>query len=184
MVDISIKEYKRQINKFIEVPLSDRTILTLLPKSNIIIYNQLAKFWDLEQIFGKDGSCIILYQTSENFGHWICIFKRSQSELEIFDSLGYLPDNELKFVPEKLFKGPLLTNLITKGRYSWTFNPYRFQEDNSSNTCGKWCVLRIKLRKLKLDQFKKLFTSKDAKKVGSPDFIVSTFYAMCEAGLL
>src|SRR4051812_3506431 len=104
MDDVSEYELKSLVDEFIKRPLSDNSVSEMLNgKSNVILYNQLAKYKNLEDVFGKDGSFVVLYQTSKNFGHWACVFKRSRKKIEIFDSLGYYPDNELKFVPTELF---------------------------------------------------------------------------------
>ena len=53
----------------------------------VIPYGDLAQFNELDAIFGTEGAAIILYETSQAYGHWCLIFKRNDTTVEFFDSL-------------------------------------------------------------------------------------------------
>ncbi len=182
-------EAKKLLNKFKTIPLSDKDIFMAMDKRcNIIVYNDLEGVEDIREILGRNGCCVILYQTSPTFGHWICVIEHKGKKgktLEVFDSLGMKVDKELEWVPDELYKGKLLTNLIDNSGYKTIiYNNYKLQADKKSNACGKWCVLRMKMKKLPLQKFIKLFISKEAKKTGNPDMLCSTLYWMFKKGLI
>ena len=80
-------------------PLSDEDILDMMhDKTNIILYEDLAYAPSLDSILSPYGACVILYQIKPNYGHWCCIFKRTNTLVEFFDPYGMFIDDELKYV--------------------------------------------------------------------------------------
>jgi hypothetical protein len=183
---ISDKDAKKLLSVYEKVSLSDSDLAKATGgKCNILVYADLERADSLDDVLGKDKCAIILYQSSEDYGHWICLIEHSKDTLEVFDSLGYKIDDELKWTPNRLYKGKLLSRLINESDYkNVIYNNIRLQSDPKANTCGKWCVVRIKFREMPLDTFIKLFTSKKAKAIDIPDRLVSCLYFMIEKKLI
>src|SRR5277367_309500 len=92
-------------NKSISYALSGHDIMRLLKdKTNIISYNDLYNINNIDEIL-KFGSCVILYNTAENSGHWCCILTH-KNKIEFFDPYGILIDDEIKpnFMPLEFIK--------------------------------------------------------------------------------
>lgn len=160
-----------------EHALSNDEIMNLVNhKSNIMTYPELANYDDIDQVLGKYGCCIILYLTSENYGHWVCVFKENNI-IEHFDSYGLKPDAELKFRDIHMMKQlgqsvPYLTHLLLKCDYPVTYNQYKLQgKQRDIATCGRWVGARIINRKMLLPQFIKMFKGKPQ----SPDELVTIY---------
>jgi hypothetical protein len=183
---ISDKEAKRLIEVFKAKPLSDHDITKITGgRCNVILYNQLKDYEHLTDAMGENGCCVILYQTSVDFGHWICVLEHKNGTLEVFDSLGMKPDAELKYVPDELYSGKLLSYMIVKGEYKKViYNKHKLQRDKTSNCCGKWCVIRMMFKQKSLPEFIDMFTNDKAVKSGTSDFLCSCLYFMLESGIL
>lgn len=159
------------------ISLSNIEMLKLVNgKSNLIQYPELKNATSIDDILYPYGSCIILYLTKKNYGHWTCIFKVTPDTIEHFDSYGIYPDEELNFKMDPYFRKisnqdkPHLSYLLYNSKYKLSFNQYKFQKKKSEvATCGRHCAMRIILRHLKLDDYKNLITSTEY----SPDEIVT-----------
>lgn len=153
-------------------PLSNHDMQALFDDTvNIITYPELAEVKHLDQIWGSSGAVIILYETSESFGHWCCLFKREDGKtIEFFDSLGspdgpYIgaPDAQLKFIKPHFRRisnqyVPHLTVLIKESPYRCVYSAFRLQKNaRETNTCGRWVTARLLMRELTAEQFAKLF---------------------------
>lgn len=163
-------------NEFIKhlekISLSNFDVMNMINgKSNLVMYPDISKYKNIEELLGKYGACIILYLTKENYGHWCCIFKQNENTIQFFDSYGEMVDCALDYKMDPYFKKssgmdlPLLTGLLYKAydKYEIRFNHFKFQEDKKDvNTCGRFCVVRIWLRDLDEYEFK--------------DFMFSTYY--------
>jgi hypothetical protein len=171
---------EKAIKKYAKYSLSNSDIENLLDhKMNLILYPELAKFDNIDDVLGPYGACVILYLTRHNYGHWVCIFRRPGNKLEFFDSYGLMPDDELKFVSENIRRElkqdyPHLTWLLYNSGYKIEFNHHKFQKKGSDiATCGRWVVLRLLLRDISLTQFINLF-----KGIKNPDYIVTAVTQM------
>tara|TARA_R110002073_G_scaffold53343_3_gene137742 strand:+ start:12233 stop:12766 length:534 start_codon:yes stop_codon:yes gene_type:complete len=129
-------------------------------KCNILSYHNLENVSDINDIL-KNGACIILYETHYNVGHWCALFVNVENNniIEFFDPYGKAPDTELRYALYNLVNGkPYLTNLLEKSKYEVSYSNERLQTwDKDTNTCGRWCSLRIRLKKLEKMEFVKLF---------------------------
>ena len=43
--------------------------------SNIIVYHNLSNYHNFRSMFGGKDCVILLYETKQNFGHWVCILE-------------------------------------------------------------------------------------------------------------
>lgn len=157
-------DYNKIIKELINEPLSSSDILQKLDyKTNLIKYGDLAHYNNIDDVLGKYGACIILYELKNNFGHWTLLFKRNNNIIEHFDSLGYAIDDELQFINLYFRKIsnqliPHLSYLLYISPYKCEYNDFPLQEDcKNVATCGKWCVLRLLCRNLNINKFIKLF---------------------------
>ena len=160
------------------VDLSGKDIMRMVNgETRILAYEKLKTYNSLEQILNPYGNCIILYQTKENFGHWVVLIDRGGRMLEFYDSYGLKPDEELKIDNQyhlRIHGGvitPHLTALIKSGGWSVKYNNKQLQEQLSDvNTCGRYCVMRLLYKDMSLQKFNDLLTNN---KCYNPDFWVS-----------
>lgn len=159
-----MNELDRIIQNHKKIALSNFDVLKLVNgKANLLLYNQLHQYNNIDDVLGHNTACFILYESKKNFGHWCCLFKLDDNTLEFFDPYGYFVDDELDFIPENFRKisnqdYPHLSYLLYKSPYSLSYNEFNFQKlAKNVNTCGRWCSLRLILRNYSLKEFQKKF---------------------------
>jgi hypothetical protein len=172
-------EFINQIKKEDLMSLTAEKVLKICKRqANVVLYPDLLYYDNIDDVLGIYGACIILYQTSPSYGHWVCIFKLNKNTVEHFDSYSYKPDKELKFIDKDFRKKnnenfPYLTYLLYKSGYKINYNEHHFQSNKREiSTCGRWTGARLLLRHLTLKQFYNKF--KPFKEFNS-DFIVTLF---------
>ena len=151
------------------ISLSNYEVLELINgKANLIQYPELATKNNIDEILHPYGACIILYLTRKNYGHWCCLFrfKDDPNLLEFFDPYGLFVDDELNFKMNENFRKinnqdyPHLTHLLYISPYKISYNQYKFQKKlKGVATCGRHTSMRLLLRDLPLDNYKKFMTS-------------------------
>lgn len=158
-----------------EKALSDKDILRLINgKANLLTYQELQNYDNLDDALGKYGALVLLYTTRRNFGHWIAVFKVNKNKIEVFDSYGLIPDDEIKFVDSYFRKMnyqkiPHLTYLLYHSGYNVIYNEYQLQSQKPGiNTCGRWVATRLKYRNIPQKKFAKFFLN-----YKNPDKIVT-----------
>ena len=136
-------------------------------KCNLIQYKDVNKYKSIEELLGPTKKCVILYHTKKDYGHWTCIYEYNGT-IFFFDSYGFIPDDELKFLHKDL-KAELnsnhryLTQLLYNSNKPVEYNEYQLQERKKNvNTCGRWCIERLKYPEISVNDFYKIF--KDASK--------------------
>ena len=143
-----------------------------LPSSRVGVYSDFASFPDIDSALGSDGSCVFLYLTSRMYGHWVAVFRRGNT-IEVFDSLGFVPDDELQFVPLRLRKRlgenqPYLSRLLDASPYTIHYNDWKLQKDSPAiATCGRHCIVRLAFREMGADSYAQMLL-----KSGNPDKLV------------
>ncbi len=136
-----------------EKSFSDKEIQRYIP--NVVSYDELAGM--NEQTFLSRLPMVILYLTSQDHGHWTLIH-RVPGGIEFFDSYGYKPDQEFKFIDKNMqfpkFVAKLLSGIIT--RIPIAYNQYQFQQRAPGiNTCGRWVIVRNMFSEVGIDDFKR-----------------------------
>ena len=137
----------------------------------------------------NNGSVIIMYLQSDEYGHYCCLNKISDKEVEFFDPYGLFPDKQLKFSDYNVNKKhkqnhTYLSWLLYKSPYKLSFNHYKFQTKTPpTQTCGWHCALRIKHKNLSLKEYKNMMDDgvKKLKNLGLKnanydDFVVVDMY--------
>lgn len=140
--------------------------------NNVIQYEDLAKYSPQKLL--NNLPLVILYQTNENFGHWV-LLHRTPEGLEFFDSLGYKPDAEFKFIGEGMQQPHYIAQMLydLSKVENINYNPYIFQEDRKNvATCGRHCIVRNMFSNYGIDDYAKgIFGASD--KLGiTPDELV------------
>ncbi len=155
---------------------ADEMIKALDGRCNLITYKEIYDFPTLDDLLGKYGCCIILYEFKKNYGHWVTIFRVNDHKVEFFDSYGFIPDNEFAFIP-KTFQNEYypynryLTKLLYESNDKVEYNHDHLQsKGNGINTCGRYVVNRLLNRNIPLKKYVKILQSD---KDNSPDDIVS-----------
>jgi hypothetical protein len=153
--------------------LSDQDIYKLCNENvNIMSYIDMLKFNDIDNLLGKCGACVLLYDLEEiNRGHWCCITRQDNWNIEFFDPYGIKPDRELAYSQVLDKKNTHLSKLLDYSHYKLHYNPYQFQEFKEGvNTCGRWCALRCIMKDDNIDKFyKKMLEIQEALKSSSLD---------------
>lgn len=161
-----------------EIDLSGTDIMRMTDsKTSIMSYEMLKNYNSIDTVLGRYESVVILYETRRNFGHWVVLFKVSETTLEFFDSYGLSVDEELAFdkgYNKRIHKGqevPHLSHLLNESNYNVISNKKQLQSNlEDINTCGRYCVLRVILRHITLKEFNDLLINN---KHYNPDFWVS-----------
>ena len=130
-----------------------------------------------------------MYMQSDNYGHYCCINKISDREVEFYDPYGLFPDKQLKFSSKDVNRQnkqdyTYLSWLMYNLPYKLSFNEHKFQAKAPPvQTCGFHCSHRIKHKNLPLKQYKALMDNgiKQLKQYGLKnanydDFIVINLY--------
>jgi len=139
-------------------------------------YSQLGKYRSLEQLLGKEGFAVILYEVSRNSGHWVCIVRQGES-IYFQDSYGYPPDAPITrgMVPYDQKYFPLyLTKLIQNDPRPFDYNKVDFQSKNNTTTgdCGRYATIRCMLKDIPNDKFRHLFFNNQNSYLSSDNLVV------------
>jgi len=156
-------------------------------KANIVAYSDLTRYKCIEDLLGKNGRVVLLYEVQPSVGHWTTIFygpPQEECDLEFpriyfFDSYGLKPDDELEWVDiefrQKAWNDMrILSRLLKNTPSEIDYNNYRLQKmQKNVNTCGKWCAARLMLQHLDSEAFAELFQEEEDGV--SPDHLVDFF---------
>jgi hypothetical protein len=112
--------------------------------------------------------CVILIETRDNVGHWVCLFRSGSGAtngiLYYFDPYGKGVDEELKLISpfwrKKLGEQEkMLLRLVNNCPYELEYNGLDVESHKSYvNTCGRRCVwfILFMLKGKTLDEFIKM----------------------------
>ena len=140
--------------------------------TKIYTFAELDKFKTIYDLLNINiDYCFILMESNKNLGHWVVIM-RYENNFEFFDSYGYDVKSLLKFTPKFMHKilgndynedFQNLINSINKGG-TYKYNKIKYQQElDNVNTCGRWCLLRIRLfllNNINNKQFKEIMSKK------------------------
>ena len=141
------------IEKLKRTPLGDNEISNYLDgQVKILKYNEIPLYSNIPALLSPWNSVVILLETQQDFGHWICL-KKTGDVISFFDSYGDFPDDQKKFVNSKFLKDSgqkynIICKMLDEASYYCTieFSDRRLQnmDDLSIATCGLWCSVFIK----------------------------------------
>jgi len=139
-----------KIKQIENTPMSNEDIDKYFPDAQIIKYNELEDVKDIKSLFKEKPYFFLLYLDSQNSGHWVVVtYKEKYNEklnnIYFFDSYGYKPDDQLKFVPNETRIGlgvrkTFLTDLFNKSNCNIFDKDIDYQnKKTNSQTCGRHC---------------------------------------------
>jgi len=130
-------------------PISDALIKKYLPNTRIVMYNELPQYNNIEELLPtKRCFFVLLYMDSPNTGHWTCVL-RQNNIIEMFDSYGKYPDDDLKWVSKDIkhdlgINDKYLSKLFNKTKLKVIYNTEPYQAGGSKiATCGRHVVFRL-----------------------------------------
>lgn len=164
------------MNEEISKSLSGIEILNLMDnKCNLVQYSDLHNIKSIDELLGPHKKCVLLYHTSTNYGHWCCVWEYNNT-IFFFDSYGGVVDTQLKFLPRDL-KQELNSNhnylikLMYDSGKEVEYNQHDLQSRKLGvNTCGRWCVNRLRFPEISIDDYYQLF--KDSSKYMKNDELI------------
>ena len=145
-----------------------------LPGTRVMLYSDLSDCNSLDEVLGSTGQAVFLYEQRDGYGHWCCVFRRNARTVEVFDSFGFVPDDELAMTPKNLRKRlgqnvAHLSSLLLDDGSNVEYNNYVFQGETTA-TCGRHCVSRLLHKKKTIEQYKDFLEKKSV----TPDEYVLT----------
>lgn len=163
------------VRKFISHPINGDDVLNICNyQANLLSNSELKKYRSIDQVLGKYGACVILYDKNNKPGHWSCIIKQRENLLEFFCSYGMSLDEANEYTGGHNY----LSSLINRSKYNVYFSTYQLQKDKKDiNVCGRYVGCRILLRDVPIDEFVKLFINNSHY---DSDFWVCCITLFCE----
>lgn len=150
--------------------MNGKKLFNLMDKKiNLMKYSLLKKYKNIDEALYPHNKLVLLYETKDNYGHWVCVWKNNKGDIHFFDSYGEMPDDQFNFIPEFFKKHTYGTSLYPEGMPKLTqllydyvnktgnkvkYNEFLFQGKNTF-TCGKWVILRLLYPNLTEYEFKK-----------------------------
>lgn len=158
----------QSLERVIETPMSNEDIWKYLPDANIVSYNKLPEYGDIEKLLPNNKSyCVLLYQDSENSGHW-CALSRYNDVVEFFDSYGNAPDKQLSWVPKEQrqkigIDANYLSRMLKATKLPCIYNTVKYQAESPDvATCGRhvcWRLLNLLNKDMTLKDYTKFMKS-------------------------
>lgn len=150
---------KKILSQYENIALSDAHLFTILGgKNTMILYPDLVKYDNIDQILGKNGMCVLLFEAQAGYGHWVCLWK-TKNTVSFFNSYGGYPDDSLEYIPEHFARMnnedyPYLSLLLEKSPYKLTFNEHVYQKSGADiKTCGRHVAVRLFAKHLNDSQY-------------------------------
>ena len=178
-----------QLKKKLAYPLSGNDLKYLLKdQAKILTYKDILKFNNVDDLFYPYNAVVLLYLTSENYGHWVALIRHPPTRIyphgyiEHMDSYGIIPDDELSYASLKFRRDnnlvqPHLLKLYANSDLPIEYNHTKLQRmDANVASCGRWAALRILLRDIPLKNFVKFSKSMQIKGI-SPDMLITMLTA-------
>ena len=142
------------LRKLKETPMDLRTLGRLLPSyATTATYDQI-KGKHRSEVFKKHKCVVVLIpSTFSKIGHFVVLLRRLKA-IEYFSSLGGSPYSELSKLGQT--DKDMFIKLLGK---NFVYNSKALQSKSSTiHDCALFCLARIKLNDLKLQDFQKMFT--------------------------
>ena len=151
------------MNEEINKSLSAREVLDLLDnKAQFVQYSDLHRIPTIDVLLGPHKKCVLLYQTSKNYGHYVAVWEHNNT-IFFSDSYGGIVDSQLRYVPHDL-KTELNSNhnylikLMYESGKKVQFNQYKLQSrEPDVSTCGRWSVNRLRFPEISIDEYHNIF---------------------------
>jgi hypothetical protein len=140
---------------------SELDLKKVLPDVPLYLYEELADL-TLDDLL---PCCILLYQDEKYVGHYVAINEEPDGSIGFFDSCGFAPDEELKYMRyNKIHDRPYLSAILNNSGKKIKWSKAKLQKlKGSSNCCGRYVALRLLMRNVPLEQFTSLFANQKMK---------------------
>lgn len=155
----------RLLKEYEDIALSDKDIFKILRgKFNLVLYPELINYDSIDDVLGKNGACVLLFEAKKQYGHWCCLWKLNNNTISFFNSYGGYPDDSLNYIPLHFAKisnqdKPYLSILLDKSPYELTYNEYKYQKhEDKIRTCGRHVCIRLICRDMDDDQYHEYIT--------------------------
>ena len=141
-------DYYTQHLNHTDIPLSGTQVREILGSDvKLVPYHTLEGVNDINEVLGPQKMCILLYEFSENNGHY-CAMHVREGLLEVWDSFGFnLQQARQKFNygPKTNFLQEIINRSLQNGSItSYVVNSTDFQGRNSSSqVCGRYAAFRL-----------------------------------------
>ena len=146
--------------------------------AKIIIYTELNKIFNINELFRDTNKIIILYLLENNHsGHWVCLFKGKNCDFEFFDSYGMAEDGELKLlspIKRRQFNEEKNRLTLLLDKYYVIYNNIQYQAEKTQ-TCGMFVSHRLANSFLDCYQYYNFMKSLCKKYKYTPDEIVANY---------
>jgi hypothetical protein len=139
--------------------LTGREMKEMLPDATLHCFKDLRNIRSIYELLGAGKTAIILYELQPGNGHWTLVFERPDGVIECFDSLGYVPDDEIGFIPKRFREesqqeNTHLLNLLANVKSRIEYNEKELQKNAPGvNSCGRWVIYRIMHKNLSIKKF-------------------------------
>ena len=142
---------KRIIDELKKKPFSGNEIIECADnETKIIKYGDISKYNTIEDLLYPHNNVVILYETSNNYGHWTCVLLHEKNNtLEFFDPYGKFIDDQINYISKDFRESsgqgyPYLSQLFLKSPYKIECNKTQFQKMKKDvSSCGRHVSLRI-----------------------------------------
>jgi hypothetical protein len=144
------------------IPLSDVDLRKLLPSVPIMTYTELPN--RIETIFTTSDVVVLLLEHELNNGHWVCLIRLSNGDIEYYDPLSSLPDQNIVYFPYSASTarnrlGSLLKDYHYRTGHKIHYNAKPVQKmTRNVATCGHHIFMRIKNRHIDVDTYVNLLS--------------------------
>jgi hypothetical protein len=168
------------IEEVAEYSLSDEDLRNLLNTTRILPYPELKQFRTLDDAFDEEGRLIVLYLTSPQAGHWVCLW-RGEDGIHYFDPYGKRPEEPKTWLTRQQnwdlnqSSNELSRLLKASGRPVY-YNRVSYQSDDPDvNTCGRHVASRLILKDKTDKQYYDIVKDAD---MPSDDFVSYATYIL------
>lgn len=165
------KNASQLIEALEEEPLSDADIRNIVGHECIVApYSFLRTIYNLDQLFFRYPACILLYRTTKDYGHWVClVYNKNSKILYYFDSYGKPMDYWLQKQDQRTREslgqgGDYLSGLVHRAMIYGGLNGFSVStkalqsSDNHVASCGRYSALRALSPNLSNEEFIRLIS--------------------------
>lgn len=137
-----------------------------------ILFSDLAKYSNIDEVFGSFNYAIILYQTSSyTQGHYAALTRNNEGKIRYCDSYGIPnPLKEVQYTPYDQALPNYLDKLLQGIDYE--SNTVDYQSWKKTATCGRYAAFFCRMRNLSLIQINYLFKNQGFLSI--PDNMITT----------
>ena len=165
---------QRIINQQITETVSiDKLKRMIPPYCRVVKYDQLKNKKTLKEAMGRFQVLIVLFNIHDERrrvlnepGHFFVLSTRGPEPCVVFSSTGMSPSKEL-FITHS--DPAVFDRILPKGT---VYNNVKLQQNKSSNTCWRWCIVFAHLAPMGLKKFQSLFR-RPSLTVTRPDQLVT-----------